>query len=547
MAARARNAAREGLWIAALGAVAVIVTLLALVTVPREADRQLRRRIAALLPVADSMTLVQRLDSLRTVRATWERSLIADSTLMRAADSLTLVQADSLMSDTLADLASRLRRAREMPLPDSYRRLAASPLLSGDARVAAALDSLNAVEQEREGNAALGGPDARYAALTARLATLGQTLVTLAERRLANTVFASLTVADSLAALPEAQAAKDALRDSLDRRVARAESALVSARALSLARDSQRVALESRLTLASPPMAMLLAALVVGLVAGYGVVLARELRRPSVGDVVEVERIAGAPALLHRRAGPSTLAERRSLRERPGVPRIIDRDSDTFVLLHLSLTGVGDMVSQADILSDVPIIGAAVALGTAAAAARDSRAVLIVETSREQALLAHVLNAKVRHTVDDVREGRVSAEEAVHVVTLDRDAHIDVLLADTLRPEETGFFRRRRRAAVPPVRTPRRPSPSPGPASSGDVNATADPERAAMQALATRYDLRLHLVGEAEGWAPARDVIICTRQGVTALSWLARAVHHTRSRQQRIRTVIVWERVLPET
>ncbi len=553
MAARARNAARQGLWIAAFGAVAVIVTLLALVTVPREADRQLRRQIAALPGVADSLPLLQRLDSVRAARTMWERSLAIESASKAGLDTLSLVGSDSAGTDgltytpedSLTDLVSRLRRARQVPLPDSYRLLASALVLRGDRAVAALRDSIDAVEREREGYAALGGPDARYATLTARLAGYGQSLLVLAERRLVNTVFASEVHADSASA---AMAATDreAVRDSLAHQVIAAESSLVRVRKQLAVRDSQRVRLEARLTLSTPPIAMLLAALVVGVVVGYAAVLARELRRPSVGDVAEVERLIGAPVLLHTRAADSAPPDRRPLRERPGVPRIVDRDSDTFVLLHLALTGVGDMVTQADVLSDSPIIGAAVALGTAAAAARDSRAVLVVEAGRKNPLLAHVLNAKVRHTADEVRDGLVNVEDAVHVVTLDRDAHIDVLLTEVPRPDRPGLFGRRRAAVVPPVRPVRHRVPAPE-----AVRATAGAGRVqddALRALAMRYDLRLHVLdADAEEWPPAADVIICARQGATSLAWLTRVAQHTRSRQQRVRAVVVWSRQDPGT
>ena len=56
--------------------------------------------------------------------------------------------------------------------------------LRNDASVRVLLDSLNDVNRDREAYAALGGPDARYAAMTARLATFGQRLLLIAEQRL---------------------------------------------------------------------------------------------------------------------------------------------------------------------------------------------------------------------------------------------------------------------------------------------------------------------------------------------------------------------------
>jgi hypothetical protein len=527
IAARARNAARRGVWIAAFGGVAVIATLLVLIAVPREADRQLRRQIAALPTAPDSLPMVRRLDSLRAVQTAVRTRLNR------------VLAADSSATDSLADLSIRLRRVQQVPLAEGYRMLAESPVLRADPRVVALIDSIEVVEREREAHAALGGPGARYAALTARVAVLGQGLVRLAEQRLVNTVYAR----DS-AGTYEAGVAADSTRlDAITRAMTVEESRLADARRRIAVYDTQRVQLEQRLNVASPPIAMLLAALVVGMAVGYGIVLARELRHPTVGDAAEVERMTGATVLHHARDTPSTLADRSRWRERPGVPRIIDRDSDSFSLLHLSLTGVGDLVPEVDILSDIPLLGAAVALGTAAAAARESRAVLVVEAARRQPLLAHVLQAKTRHTVDDVREGRVSADDAIHVVTLDRDAHIDVLVAVAAVMPATGLFRRRRRPVVPAVKPSVRVTPV---ALGGREAQGARPPEDPLRQFETRYDLRLHLPdAEHDGLAPARDVIICVRQGSTPLAWLSRVVQHTRARQQRLRVAVLWSRDLP--
>lgn len=527
IAARARNAARRGVWIAAFGGVAVIATLLVLIAVPREADRQLRKRIAALPTAPDSLPLARRLDSLR-----------ATHTALRT--RLSRVMAfDSSATDSLADLSRRLRRVQQVPLAEGYRMLAESPVLRSDPRVIALIDSIEVIEREREAHAALGGPGARYAALTARVAVLGQGLLKLAEERLVNTVYAR----DSAGAYESGQAADSVQLNAITRAMMVEESRLADARRRMAVYDTQRVQLEQRLNVASPPIAMLLAALVVGMAVGYGIVLARELRRPTVGDAAEVERMTGAPVLHHARDTPSTLVDRSRWRERPGVPRIIDRDSDSFSLLHLSLTGVGDLVPDVDILTDTPLLGAAVALGTAAAAARESRAVLVVEATRRHPLLAHVLQAKTRHTVEDVREGRVSAEDAVHVVTLDRDAHIDVLVAVAAALPATGFFRRRRPPVVPAVRPSARVTPIALP---GREPQSPRPPEDLLRQFETRYDLRLHLPdAESDVLPAARDVIICVRQGSTSLAWLSRVVQHTRARQQRLRIAVLWSRDLP--
>ncbi len=556
IAARARNAARKGGWIAAFGGVAVLVTLLVLVAVPREADKQLRRRIDALPEVPDSLPISRRLDSLRrTYTASRPVAPRRDSLPSLTTDSATAAQGnsavDSATTEALADLFARLQRVRQVPLFDSYRALAGSPLLATDPRVAVVRDSLEIVERERETFAALGGPGARYAALTARMSVLGQELVRIAEARLGPAAVA--TAGDSAGLVVPVPSVDSARRDSLARRMVAEESLLVVARQRLAARDTQRLQMEARLTVPTPPIAMVLAALVIGVAVGYGAVLVRELRRPTVGDAAEVERLTGATVLVHARETPSTLVERSRLRERPGVPRIIDRDSDTFALLHLALTGVGDVVSQADVLADAPLIGAAVALGTAAAAARESRAVLVVEATRHRPLLARLVNAKVRHTIEDVCAGRVSPDDAVHVVTLDRDARIDVLVAALPPAGRSGLFRRRPAPSVPSVRSSPRAaganaSANAGPAAGGrGLGVDRDGRRdEALRSVAAQYDLVLQLpAADGDEWPAARDVIVCARQGSTPLAWLVGAAEQAQSRRQRLRAVVMWSRDMP--
>ena len=74
------------------------------------------------------------------------------------------------------------------PLVESYRALADTRLLRDDARARAMIDSIEQLHAEREAYAALSGPDARYASMTARLTQLGQRLTRLAESTYASAV-----------------------------------------------------------------------------------------------------------------------------------------------------------------------------------------------------------------------------------------------------------------------------------------------------------------------------------------------------------------------
>lgn len=511
MAARARNAARRRVGVLLVATVAVLATGITLVLVPRTLDRQVRVRIAALPDVPDSLRFMQRLEAVReqlrlaqqerqrdSVASTADSSRpVVDTAGVFAAPSTPAVNMSAIAADTAAlDLAARLSHAKSARLVDSYRTLTDAPMLRDDAMVRALRDSIDAIDRERDAHAALGGPGARYAALTARLTAIGQRLVSVAEQRLAHAVFASAANAATRATAATMDSvhreALDSLVRVLNTQRAREESSLVFVRQQAVARDSARVTLERTLTMVMPPAAIVLSALVVGLACGFAVMFVRELRRPTVGDAAEIEQVTAAPVFLYATSVATPDVSRVVGRDRPGIPAIIDRESDVFVLLHLALTGVGDVVTRADVLADEPMIGAAVALAIAAVAARESRVPLIVETGRDRSVLNELVAPAARSTV---------AEENVRVIMLDRDAHIDLLPFDV--------------ASVFP-----------------DV--------------AHRYDLQLMLSDiDDVAISDARDVIICTRQGVTSLVWLRRATGRARSRQQRVRAVVLWQRAVP--
>ena len=525
-----------------------MLTLLAFVVVPRELDRQLQRRIAELPVPPDSMPIVRELDSLRARQrdtlVSLDSTLIASASMLSGADTAfaRVLMRDSLSAERgVAAFRALVERARNAPLPDSYRALAESPYMRSDpstaARVGAIIDSIDQVDREREAHATLGGPGARYAALTTRLTTLGQGLIRIAEQRLAQADSANRRVAlligdqtsgaapSPLATMPIADSARRLVIDSLSRLVAGRESVLVAVRKSAVEHEAQRSALEQRLNIEVPPFAMLISALVVGVAIGYGAVFAREVRWPTVGDASEVERVGGAQVLVHTSATP-VAATTSARRERRFVPHIIDRDSDTFLLLHLALSGVGDAVPQVEVLADDPALAAGVAMGTAAAAARESRAVLVVESTTRRPLLAYLLRASPTYTRADVLAGRVSPEEAVHVVTLDGDTHIDTIVAGT--PELRRPLRGRR--------TPRSSATVP----------EDDESIGEMLRFEQRYDLRLYLIDPASrGRSRVRDVILCVRQGSTPLRWLSRMTQQVRMRDQRVRAVVVWGRDLP--
>lgn len=513
-AARARNAARRGGRIALLGSVAVALTVLALTVLPNEVDRQVQLQIDALPPAPDTAVLLTELslplpvdtaDTGHTNASAADPAPRADSAALSPTardlfgDSVAAAR-QKYVDDTLAtDLADRILRARLSPLPSSFQTLAESPLLHGDARVRSLADSIERVNQEREAHAALGGPGARYAALTTRLTGLGQDLVSVAEAILAGHRAATRALEGGSAAVREDRSHRDSMRqvrvDSIQLRHRVLTQQLELARLAHAERDSTVEALQQTTSSVRPLVAMIGASLVIGVVFGFLTVFGRELRRPTVSDAQEVERMTSAPVFVHASARQkrSQLTQRRPRYARiaGGPAPLIDRQSESFALVHLALTGVGDVVADVEVRSDEPIIEAAVALSVAAAAAKESRAALVVEATRRHAMLGTFLG--------------VSRRDEIHELTLDRDERIDVVFADAIGGQ--------------------------------------------FSAIARRYDLRLHVVnrGAADALTPLRDVVLCVRQGHSTLAWLTRATEHARKREQRIRAVVLWTRPLPVT
>lgn len=516
IAARARNAARRGLWIATIGSFAVIATMVALVVVPTEVDRQVRRQIAALPAVPDTLSLVRELEQMQSVLADTVRNPIRMRSRLVPADSANVTDTsnsdDSLALNTVptpppdsppvtADplvvaLREYVTRARQSPLPESYRALAESPLLSENALVSQLLDSMERVDHEREVHAALGGPGARYAALTAVLTALGQQLIGVAEGEVSRRTAAATEAVEARQPAPvvvqytEVDSTQRAARDSLTQQHAAVERRLRAAREESAARDTVAKALVKQLNVALPPGSLLLASLVVGLAFGYAVVLGREFRNATVSDAREVERMTSASVFTHaappapRRRGGSRRRDRGAHRPR------IDRDSEVFALLHLALTGVGDTVTDTEVRAQEPVIGAAVAMGVAAAATRESRAVLVVDTTRKHSVLARFVG--------------VAHDRGVHEVWLDRDQRIDMYFAGL------------------------------GPDNSPD--------------LGGRHDLRLHVMERGsvvDDPVAVPEVILCVRQGHTSLAWLERYAERAHRRDQRIRAVVLWTDDVP--
>ena len=553
MSARARNAARRVALIAAVGGAAVIGTMLVLVLLPREVDRAIRAQLDAIPAARDTAPLLSALAGAQARHAVAEemarrsRVVAAASPVASLMSELTAATDSAALSrDSLgSELQQRLIRARGAPLVESYRALAESRLLRDDGRIRAIIDSIEQVDREREAYAALGGPDARYAQLTARLSALGQRVVrigetALSERQAVITPRVRSTASSAAPApAPETGGAAPADTGAVAGAIAGTiapppapvvfvvDSALVAAAAV--AADTVR-AVESRLDetrrindslearraavrelrgLSIPPLAMLGAALIVGLALGYGTAVVRELRRPTVGDEGEVERLAQARVVIHNGSLEAVRDVRTRRRADKMLPPALDPTAEAWQQLHLTLTGLGDVVRTVRVVSDQPLLGGTLAINLAAAAARESRATLLVEPPARVPLLALLLRQTKPRGILDVQQGRAELREVVTEVPMGRDVAVDVLFS--------------------------------GNAPSNPIAALVRPENGEeLRRISARYDLTLVVGDGPDVGIATHDTIICARLGSTSLEWLGRVTSQARADNHRLRAVLLW-------
>lgn len=562
LAARTRNAIRHGLQIAAVGALVVVAAVLLFVLVPQQRDRALARQLSALAPERDTVPLQGALRAARTAYARVEALIAAAATgttataitataagvaPVGASDSVVVaaaMRAPAMGRDSaMQDLQEQLARIRQAPLVESYRALAETKLLRADGRVRSLMDSIEQLQAVREASAALNGPDAGYAAMTARLTQLGQRLTELAtatyDRAMANAAPRTVVtrpVASRTAMTPsqlELARSADSLlrraRDAAATSAARTEQALRDAAVWNADIARQREALRSRMPPDLPPLAMLVASLVLGSVLGFGCVLWRELRRPTVGDAYEVEELTGSRVIVHRAVAPSGHATRTRRHADEGVPAVLQSTDTAWPLLHLTLSRIGDVAHAVEVVANQPLLSGAVALNLAAVAAHESRATVVIDTdtrSRGLALLLPTSALTTASRTDLIRDpDHHSQWDAPRLLRIGRDSSIDVVLPRQIRPRQAG----------------------------GDaVTRTATSHEAALllaelPALAAHHDLAVYLTDpdRREPLPLEADVVLCVQPGVTTMAWLSRMMRELEGRGRRLRAVVLWSADLP--
>jgi Mrp family chromosome partitioning ATPase len=528
LAARARNAWRRPVLLVAVGGLVMLAAMLALVLVPLGVERIVAQRVARIPADRDTLALAQHWQE-------GQRTLVlADSTLARArtqsvrttmmpSDLSTLVALDTVnfladintpVDSTTATASSRvdravgllalrmlIERARSAPLSVSFRALAETPMLANDPQIRVLVDSLDKLDDIREAGELAGGADPAFVAVTGQINAIGRRIIRIAEARLGprTMMYAVDTMTPRVA------------RDSIARIVAQREQALRAVQQRNARLATAREDARRSVNVGAPPAAMLGAGVVLAIVAAYAAALWAELKRPVVGDLGEVARLAATRVIRYdgTRQGARQLRSRR-LSDRQ-LPPIIDLASDSFRLLHLAVSPTGDASSRLVLTGDDPAVVAATAVNLAALAASDARRVLLLDADPYARLLGRALQLPPSAGLDLVERGLADPREVVRPVRLGRAHAFDVIVAgDTL----------------PTVAAVHQSMP--------------------VDALMARYDLSIACAGAEDARAPSAlvdqlpDAVVCVRVGATRLGRLARQLGLLRARGVRVRAVLVW-------
>ncbi|MBI2795496.1 MAG: hypothetical protein HYX65_02195 [Gemmatimonadetes bacterium] len=453
-----------------------VVALLVLVIVPRR-EQQAAERLPAIAERIDTTPLLAREGMLRTRLRAATGQLDSTRHALAAADSADsvaatrprqhnpLASADSVQA-LARELTRLLARAERAPLPASYRDLAGARAVAGDPRVEAWLDSLGRVERAQRAYGSVGGVDAGYVSLSERANAIGAALAALARQRRAQ-----LRGDD-----PSDTLRRRAELDTLQRELDATARGLAQARAANARVAAAVEAARERANIDAPPLAMLGAALALGLTIGGAVSLGVELASPRVASARDAAAAAGVPVMGQ-----------------------LDDDRGSVERLARRVAGDGAARLPVVICAETPLAAARVAVAIATASAVEGLAVLLVDTDTASAAASGLLRRRPAPGASDV-----IARGAAWSGVLDAHVGSHSLPLDLV-------------AAGPPM--PRAPD-----------TITVEEAGRALRAFAADYDLAIVCVSLVDrpivdvllAAAGARQVLLCPVRGETTLTALRR-------------------------
>lgn len=532
MAARARNSLRRVAVFGIVGGLVFVAALIAFVLVPRNASRKAQEVASRIEPPTDTTPVTALRNRYRAEITTTDSVLAAARRAAIPPPPIVIdtfppevkAQRESLNAE-LATLNRLIARAENAPLPTSYRALAASPAVAADPRVRLLLDSLAAIERERNAFGAVGGVDPVYLALTSRATAIGRAIQGIADakrgevrgklaliRPIAQPVPKPVVTVDTASFIAQRRAAEQnyltATRqlDQIRQKNARIERQTAQARELA--------------NVGAPPWAMLAAAVVLALALGFAASFGTELKRPHIADTREAEQVSGARVLTVVKP-PEIVVERSRRQVDVEAPPLIDVVSESYRTLYLHIAAVDASVPIVTITGDDPAIVATVAANLAASAAYEARSTLLVDVDPTTCSVASVLRIRPDPGLSGIITGSATWPEAVVPTTIGRDRPLDVLPSGT------------RRAGLPE------------PQVVGEVRN----ELARMQ---RRYDFIIiaaptsYVQRSTSSIVPAPDVILCARVAHTTVGALKTAVDSLRGADMRIHGLVLWDAEMPQ-
>ncbi|HUF64497.1 MAG TPA: hypothetical protein VMM17_00830 [Gemmatimonadaceae bacterium] len=525
MRARATNALRRPAAIVATGAVLAALALVLLLLVPGRATRASTVVASRIPDRPDSTTaLGVRQQALRQI-------VTADSLLQLARSDATAPEPQII--DTLPPhliprrqeliaavngLSALISRANRVPLPSSYRTLGESPLMATEPGVRELLDSLAAVEREREVLGAMTGADPMYILLTARAGEIGRSIAAAAGRRRA-ALRAELAPLLPATPPPRSVLVIDTLQTLAQREEARgyllgADEELTRIRARNAEIDDlERRARELR-EVGAPLSATLGAAIVIGLALGFGFVLLLEMWSPRVADAREAEQTAGVRVMAVARPRV-VVPERDRRRSDIETPENVDPFAPHYRSIYLHITTREEPLTNLTITGDEPELSALVGVNVAAFDVREARSAIVIDTDPITAGVARALEVPSEPGLRDVLSGATGWTDAMQYVPIGRDQLLAVMPSG-------------RRGGEP---------------SAG----LAERVRADLTRLASRHDLIVFVASVEQARVHpttvllSRDVVLCARLGHTRIRRLREMMKHLRSADMTVHGLVLWD------
>lgn len=528
MSARSKNASRRFAVMGIVGGLVFIAALIAFVLVPRQATKA---------AVRVSATLEERPDSSRTVadrgRATAAMAS-ADSVLAFArqvvvASAVQVIDTfppeaiarRQALSQEIATLDRLIDGADNAPLPSSYRTLGNSAPLASDPEVQPLLDQIAEIERERDAFGTIGGVDPVYVALTSRATAVGRSIQAIAESR-------RLALRQELATLrpplPRPRARVDTATYLAQRAIAQRTYASTLATLAQMKATNDRIDREQSrarelANVGAPPLAMLAAAFVLGLTAGFASSLFFELKNPNIADAREAEYVSGVRVLTVIKP-TEILAERTRRQVDASAPPLIDVVSESYRRLYLHLVATEANIPVVTVAGDDAAIVATVAANIAAAAAYEARSTLLVDVDPTTSTISSVFRMSSNPGLAGIIAGTSDWAEATVQTTIGRDRTLDVLPSGT------------RRRGAPDAEIAERVR--------GDFARMERRYDLVVIAAPTAYVLR----GPAS-IIPGPDVVLCARVAHTKTARLKEAVESLRALDLRIHGLVLWDDDMP--